>query len=568
MKFAFIFCLLLSSCVVFSQDRNVSPSISNAASVSMQETPELESFINSGSVQNAPGQATDVAEQNKLGVPFGASLFSHASLNQRRSANNPNYQLAPGDKVSVQLWGAVNQSAVHVVDNQYNLFIPNVGPIELENTSASDLNDVVSRKIKQVYTDNVNIYVNLLASTPVGVLVSGGVMLPGEYAGTSNDSVLHFLKRAGGIDVVRGSYRDVKIIREGDVVQQVDLYEFLTEGKLASHSFKDGDVVLVSPRGLTIAVKSDVGNTIYEFPHDVVTGEQMLLLSKPDVSISHIAVKGVRNKKPVSQYLTREEFSRLVLADGDELLFNEDLRPQVISVELSGSYLGPSYHAVPSSTKLVELLDHIEVNPEQADVSSVYIIRESVKQQQRALLDASLSRLERSVYTAPASSDGEARLRSQEAQLVAQFIERARQIEPVGKVVVSLNGKPANIRLEQSDTVVIPAKSDLVNISGEVMLPQAVVFANDASIDDYVSWAGGFTDRANQDDVVVIHANGATSVIKLSRNGWFSAASDYKLQAGDQILILPKVDEKLMQSVKDITQIIFQIAVAANVALD
>ncbi|GLR70889.1 polysaccharide biosynthesis/export family protein [Agaribacter marinus] len=568
MKFAFIFCLLFVSFLVFPQDNNVSLASSNAANGNVQPPPELDNFINSGSVQNAPGQTLSVAEQEESILPFGASLFSHASLNQRRSANNPNYQLAPGDKVSVQLWGAVNQSAVHIVDNQYNLFIPNVGPIKLENTLASDLNGVVSQKIKQVYTDNVNIYVNLLASTPVGVLVSGGVMIPGEYAGTSNDSVLHFLKRAGGIDAARGSYRDVKIIRQGNVVQQVDLYEFLTKGRLASHSFKDGDVVLVSPRGSTITVRSDLGNTMYEFSHDTITGQQMLMLSKPDVSVSHIAVKGVRNRKPMSQYVTREAFSRLVLADGDELLFNEDLRPQVISVELSGSYLGPSYHAVSSSTKLVELLDHVEVNPEQADVSSVYIIRESVKEQQQALLEASLSRLERSVYTAPASSDGEARLRSQEAQLVAQFIERARQIEPVGKVVVSLNGKPANIRLEQSDTVVIPAKSDLVNISGEVMLPQAVVFANDASIDDYVSWAGGFTDRANQDDVVVIHANGATSVIKLSRNGWFSAASDYKLQAGDQVLILPKVDEKLMQSVKDITQIIFQIAVAANVALD
>jgi hypothetical protein len=38
------------------------------------------------------------------------------------------------------------------------------------------------------------------------------------------------------------------------------------------------------------------------------------------------------------------------------------------------------------------------------------------------------------------------------------------------------------------------------------------------------------------------------------------------LQPGDQILVLPKVDTKFLQSVKDITQIIYQIAIAANVA--
>ena len=40
-----------------------------------------------------------------------------------------------------------------------------------------------------------------------------------------------------------------------------------------------------------------------------------------------------------------------------------------------------------------------------------------------------------------------------------------------------------------------------------------------------------------------------------------------KLTAGDQILVLPKIDTKVLQGVKDITQIIYQIAVAAKVAL-
>ncbi len=37
---------------------------------------------------------------------------------------------------------------------------------------------------------------------------------------------------------------------------------------------------------------------------------------------------------------------------------------------------------------------------------------------------------------------------------------------------------------------------------------------------------------------------------------------------GDQILVMPKVDSKMMQSIKDITQVIYQVAVAANVVLN
>ncbi|TOK01199.1 sugar transporter, partial [Vibrio parahaemolyticus] len=76
--------------------------------------------------------------------------------------------------------------------------------------------------------------------------------------------------------------------------------------------------------------------------------------------------------------------------------------------------------------------------------------------QQKERLEESLHRLERSVFTAPASSDGEARIRAQEAQMVMQFVDRARKVQPLGKVVVSDSGKVANILLEQGDKVVIP----------------------------------------------------------------------------------------------------------------
>ncbi|TOE45662.1 sugar transporter, partial [Vibrio parahaemolyticus] len=208
-------------------------------------------------------------------------------------------------------------------------------------------------------------------------------------------------------------------------------------------------------------------------------------------------------------------------------------------------------------TRLHDLLNNIEVEPELADFRSVYILRKSVAEQQKERLEESLHRLERSVFTAPASSDGEARIRAQEAQMVMQFVDRARKVQPLGKVVVSDSGKVANILLEQGDKVVIPIKTDLISISGEVLMPQAVVFNSNATIQDYVAWAGGFTERADDDRIAVVRANGLVEF-----------GHDYTIKPGDQILVLPKVDAKTMQAVKDITQIIYQIAVAANVAIN
>jgi protein involved in polysaccharide export with SLBB domain len=505
------------------------------------------------------------AGDEDLPPPYGANLFQGGFESERSDGLNSSYLVAPGDKISIQMWGTVNRADVMTVDNQGNIFIPDVGPVKVKDVPANRINAIVTQSIKSIYTNNVSIYVNLLTSTPVSVFVAGPVLRPGQYAGLASDSVLFYLKRAGGIDPYRGSYRNIKVLRNQQVVLDYDLYDFLKEGKLAGFSFKDEDVILVKEQGAMITVE---GSARYPFRFELLqektSGNDLIYYSRPLEKTSHVAITGNRNTGPISVYLPIDEFDDFNMVDGDVVLFNDDLRPQVISIQISGSYLGPSFYTVDTNTRLLDILSHIEVDPNQANYGAIYIKRESVVQQQKMLIDESLNRLERSIFTAPASSDGEARIRAQEAQLVSQFVARARRIEPLGKVIVSENGKVANIRLEQGDEIVIPAQTDLIQVSGEVLMPQAIVYNSNATIRDYVAWAGGFSERANDERIAVVRANGLTIFID-SQSSWLADENKHSLQAGDQILVLPKIDTKLLQAVKDITQIVYQIAIAANV---
>lgn len=509
-----------------------------------------------------PGE-TDVRELlpssgEALPPPYGANLFAGGYETERSDGLNDNYLIAAGDKINIWLWGAVNYSNVVTVDNQGNIFIPEIGPIQVKDVRASDVNRLVTTKIKQVYTNNVSVYVNLLTATPVSVYLSGPVIRPGQYAGMASDSVLYFLKRAGGIDSERGSYREIKVLRNNKVVQTIDLYDFIQSGVMPEVSFKDGDVILVSPQKSAITVAGGVRNPFrFELATETALGEQLASYSRPLAKVSHVGVMGSRLSGPFSRYMTYDEFQSFELEDGDKVLFNDDLHAQVIDVQVSGSYLGPSYFVVQKATRLHELMSQIPIDPNLADFSSVHILRESVAQKQKEMIDESLDRLERTVFTAPTSSTGEAAIRAEEARLVLQFTERARKVMPLGKVVVAENGNVANILLEQGDKIVIPAKTDLVQIGGEVLMPQAVVFNPDATLDDYIAWAGGFTERAEDERIAIVRANGLVEF-----------NSRRPVQKGDQILVLPKVDVKLMQNVKDITQIIYQMAVAANVAIN
>ncbi|ENO00763.1 MULTISPECIES: polysaccharide biosynthesis/export family protein [Pseudoalteromonas] len=507
-----------------------------------------------------PGEmsAAELLPSSEQGLPppYGANLFAGGYESERLDGLNDDYTVAPGDKVSIWLWGAINQSEVVTVDNQGNLFITNVGPVYVADVKASQLNTYVSNKIKEVYKKSVQIYVNLLTATPVSVYISGSVIRPGQYAGIASDSILYYLKRAGGIDSERGSYRSIKVLRNNKVIQNIDLYDFILTGYLPKFNFKDNDVILVERQKATVVVSGSVRAPFrFEFLQSQATGEQLAKFALPLAKVSHVGVVGDRADGPFSVYLPYNEFKNFELKDGDRLIFNDDIRAQVIDIQIDGSYLGPSYFAVNKNTRLHDLLAHIQIDKNLADYQSIYIQRKSVAKKQKEMIDQSLERLERSVFTAPASSDGEAKIRAEEGKMILEFTERARKITPLGKVVIADQGQVANIRLEQGDIIHIPAKTDLIHIGGEVLMPQALVYNPNATIDDYIAWAGGYSERANYDQIMVIHPNG---MIDLDAYG--------TLKPGDQILVLPKVDTKFLQSVKDITQIIYQIAIAANVA--
>ena len=501
--------------------------------------------------------------------PFAANLFLGGFETERSRGLVDNYLVAAGDKIAVRMWGTINFSDVLTVDNQGNIFIPSVGPVSVLDVAASAVNQVVESNIRRIYKEDVNVYVDLLSATPVAIYVTGPVVRPGQYAGNASDSPLYFLKRAGGIDFQRGSFRNITLLRDNQALHTVDLYQFILHGKMPDIAFQDGDVLLVSPIGRTITVAQGAKNSFtFELSEKEETGQNLVSFARPNRSVNRVVVHGIRAQGRMAKTLSLDSFQSFKLEDGDKTFFFEDHRATSFSVEIMGSNAGQAHFSVDAGTSLHDVLLRTQINREEADIDNIFLLRESVAEQQKTIIDASLDRLERSVFTAPISSTGEGAIRVQEAQLVTDFISRARQVNPLGKVVLSEAGKVANIRLEANDVIVIPFKTDLVHVGGEVMMPQSVVFNREGKLTDYIAWAGGYTERANERRIMVIKANGNVDFFEGDGAFWMSEGNTAKVSPGDQVVVLPRIDAKSLQTLKDITQIIYQIAVAANVAID
>lgn len=490
----------------------------------------------------------------RLAPPFGSNLFSGNFSAQQTNGLDPSYIITAGDTISLHIWGAIQADETTSVDAQGNIFLPEIGAVKVAGSPASNLPSLVRGKLRSVYKDGVDVYVNLVTATPINIFVTGFIKKPGQYSGMQTDSVLSFLHKSGGIIDNQGSYRDIRVLRNSKVIGHVDLYAFLRWGQLPRITFKSGDTILVSQQKSTISVTGDArGNYRFELKQPTGLGREIMTMARPNTSVTNVALTGSRNRAPWSVYLGIGKFSSTVLRDGDSVNFTTDATARTMDVSVEGSHLGNSFFAAKKGTRLKELLDYIAVSPDEADIGNIYIKRKSVALRQKKNLNDTIDRLEKSVLTAPAKSDSEASIRQQEAALLSEFIKNARSVEPDGRVVVSENGTIANIRLEDGDVIVIPYRSDVITISGEVNIPQALVFASNANLRDYIARSGGFTERAETNQIIIRKPNGQVLT-----------ATNTVLEPGDEILVYPKTDTKTLQFTKDIVTIIFQIAAASS----
>ena len=125
-------------------------------------------------------------------------------------------------------------------------------------------------------------------------------------------------------------------------------------------------------------------------------------------------------------------------------------------------------------------------------------------------------------------------------------------------MVIARSTQRNDLLLENGDILHVPVKDDLVLVSGEVLFPNAVAFEPRLDVEGYIGRAGGYTQNGK-----------STRIIVARRDGTFLEVEDddHSIHAGDEILVLPKIDVKKRQIWKDMTQILYQIAVSAKVVL-
>lgn len=489
---------------------------------------------------------------------FGAHLFNGNFKNYTQRVYNPDYKIAVGDQISLKIWGAVEFERVLVVDSQGNIFIPKVGAVNLLGVKNSALVSVIKAHVNKIYKNNVFVYADMNAYQNVSVFVTGSVNAPGLYQGLSSDSVIQYLDKAGGINLEYGSFRDIQILRNNSVIKKIDLYDFLLKGQMDLFPFRSGDVILVGNVQNYAFVSGDVQKPFrFELANDIKTLSDLARVAgaKPIVTNAVLRSFGDDHKLEISAY-NKTQFSKVLLKTGDEVQFNPEYISQNISIVINGEHNGLKTLVVKKGTTLEDVSRLIMPNA-QSDMNALQVFRKSVARTQKELIKAQLKELETLALTSPSATSQGAAIKAEQAKLILEFIQRAKQVEPKGQIVVDNPKSYKAVILEEGDIVNVPSKNNLVIVQGEVTLPGAFVYDKGESLKYYINLAGGYGERADTSKILVIRNNG-----KAQRY-----SGGIAMLPGDSILVLPKVESENLQIFSMLTQILYQIAVATNVVL-
>jgi protein involved in polysaccharide export with SLBB domain len=160
------------------------------------------------------------------------------------------------------------------------------------------------------------------------------------------------------------------------------------------------------------------------------------------------------------------------------------------------------------------------------------------------------------------------------------FLEKLKVVRTTGRMVLDLSQPDIlaksiyDIELENGDNLFVPENPQSLQTLGAVFNQTAFVFDRSKGLQDYIEMAGGYTESADRDRVYVLKVNGS-AVRPESSRFFLSSKETYQtrdgkplLEPGDSIVVPEKLERiAWLRETKDITQILFQIAVAAGVVV-
>ena len=172
----------------------------------------------------------------------------------RSAAMGEDYVLGVGDQLMLSVFGSATFELPLTVDRRGDVVVPKVGAMHVAGQTLGEARLAVHRLISKDFS-NVTIDLQVAAIRDVRIFILGEVYRPGSYLVPSMSSLVNLLMMAGGPSPM-GTYRNVEVIRDNQVIHTLDLYDLRLNGKgIENVLLKDGDTLFVPITGVKVLMQ-------------------------------------------------------------------------------------------------------------------------------------------------------------------------------------------------------------------------------------------------------------------------------------------------------------------------
>ena len=446
---------------------------------------------------------------------FGSSFFKNPKISAEPALNlatPKNYQLGPGDEISISLYGAANNTYETSISKEGTIRIESLSPIYLSGKSISEAKLYLERTLAPIYdgltlVDNqegkVSLGLSLIKMRSILVSIVGQASVPGNYTLNGATSTINAIFAAGGINKL-GSYRNITLIRNNKTIAEIDLYDFLVKGVTPNISLRDQDVLLVPYAEKQIEITGGFKNIgIFEL-RETESLKELLSYSGGFLASANkesISIERFKNGNIGQESVFRTSYKDYIPMDGDKI--STQLYDTYVSdrVSISGAVNVPGSFNVLKASNVFDLI-------ELAEGVTEYAVRET------ALL-----------------------YRTENGK------EKLLEALPLSKIL----SKEINYSLKEGDRLDVLSEFEtnalqFVNIQGSVQKPGSYPFYKGMSPLDLIYLAGGLQFNANP--LVSVYSKGITP------NGDIESM---EVDISKEILKLPKLKENDILVVRNIS---------------
>ncbi len=446
---------------------------------------------------------------------FGHDVFNNKNLTFESSMNlatPQNYRLGPGDVVNVDVWGASQESVSETISPDGTITIEGIGVIQLGGLSVSQAKARLKRELGPRYQGS-KIDLTVGQTRTITISVIGEVKVPGTYTMSAFATVYNALYMAGGPNEI-GTLRNVKVYRNGKLLSNVDVYDFLLNGKLSGDvRLQDNDVVTVAPYEALVNITGKVKRPMfYEMKK---TESAATLLRYAGGFTGDAYTKAIRiNRKAGAGYsvfsVGEFDMNSFKLMDEDSVSVDSTIVRYQNMVEIKGAVFRPGMYQVGG------------------DISTV-----------KTLVEAAAGLTEGAI--------------GQHAVMHRMKPDRTLEVQSLD-IVGILEGTTPDVPLRNEDVIYIASREEneelkTVSINGEVHYPGTYRYAANETIEDLIIQAGGTTEAASLVKVDVArritnpNATEADDQIaqtfsfKLTPNFEIQGQPDFTLQPFDEVYV-------------------------------